>query len=65
MCTVEIRKVGVERTQRSQYVFDVHASKVSTELRVVLLHLWRVNVMTTCGFINIPLEDFHIDKTAP
>jgi hypothetical protein len=45
------------------YVFDVHMSKVSKELKVVLLHLWRVNVKTTRGFINIPLDDFHIDKT--
>jgi hypothetical protein len=32
---------------------------------VVLLHLWRVNVKTTRGFINISLDDFLIDKTAP
>ncbi len=40
-------------------------SKVSKELKVVLLHLWLVNVKTTRGFINIPLKDFHMDKTAP
>jgi hypothetical protein len=43
-------------------MFDVQTSKVSKELKVVLLHLWRVNVKTICGFINIPLDDFHIYK---
>jgi hypothetical protein len=43
-----------------EYVFDVHTSKVSKEMKVVLLHLWRVNVKTTPGFINIPLEDTKI-----
>jgi hypothetical protein len=46
----------------TEYVFDVHTSKVSKALKVVLFHLWRVNVKTTRGFINIPLEDFHIGK---
>jgi hypothetical protein len=31
-------------------------------MKVVLLHLWRVNVKTTRGFINITLDDFHIYK---
>ncbi len=48
-------KVGAERCE---------INKVSKELKLILLHLWRVNVKTTRGFINIPLEDFHID-TAP
>jgi hypothetical protein len=46
-------------------IFDPHTSKARYELKVVvLLHLWRVNVKTTGGFINIPLADFFIDKTA-
>ncbi len=44
---------------------DVHTNKASKTLKVVLLHLWRINVKTTRGFLNIPLEDFHVDKTAP
>jgi hypothetical protein len=55
-------KVGAERCE---YVFDAHTSKASKELKVVLLHFWRVNVKTTRGFVYISLEDFHIDKTAP
>jgi hypothetical protein len=43
-------------------IFDVHTSKASKELKVVLLHLWRVNVKTTRGFITIRLDDFHIYK---
>jgi hypothetical protein len=46
-------------------IFDLHTSKARYELKVVLLHLWRVNVKTIGGFINIPLADFFIDKTAP
>jgi hypothetical protein len=46
-------------------VFDLHISKAIYELKVVLLHLWRVNVKTIGGFIKIPLDDFFIDKTAP
>jgi hypothetical protein len=46
-------------------ILDVHTCKVSKELKVVLLHLWCVNVKTTRGFTNIPLEDFHVDKTSP
>ncbi len=49
--------------ERCEYIFDVHTSKASKILKVVLLHLWRINVKTTRGFINIPLEDFHMDKT--
>ncbi len=40
-------------------------SNASKRLKVVLLHLWRINVKMTGGFINIPVEDFHMDKTAP
>ncbi len=46
-------------------VFDLHTYKARYELKVVLLHLWRVNVKSNGGFINIPLADFFIDKTAP
>ncbi len=45
--------------------FDLHTSKARFELKAVLLHLWRVNVKTTCRFNNILLADFFIDKTAP
>ncbi len=49
----------------NMYIFDVHTCKASKRLNVVLLHLWRINVKTTHGFIKIQLKDFHIDKTAP
>jgi hypothetical protein len=35
------KKIGAERCECVVYV---HMSKASTELKVVLLHLWRVNV---------------------
>jgi hypothetical protein len=38
-------------------IFDIHTSKARYELKVVLLHLWRVNVKTIGGFINSPLSD--------
>ncbi len=44
------------------YVFDVYASKAS---KVVLLHLWHINIRTSGEFISIPVEDFHMVKTAP
>jgi hypothetical protein len=47
------------------YIFDLHTNKARYELKVVILHLWRVNVKTIGGFINIPLTDFFMDKTAP
>jgi hypothetical protein len=37
----------------------------SHQQKLVLLHLWRVNVKTIGGFINITFADFFIDKTAP
>jgi hypothetical protein len=49
------KKVGAARCES---VFDVHTSKASERLKVVLIHLWRINVKTTDGFINIPVEDF-------
>ncbi len=58
------KKVGDARCVY-EYVFDVRTSKASRRLKVVLLHLWRINVNTTGGFINIPVEDFHMVKTAP
>ena len=43
-------------------IFDLHTSKARYELKVVLLHHWRVNVKTIGGFINIPLADLsHIN----
>jgi hypothetical protein len=51
------------RAARCEYVIDVHTSKASTyskRLKLVLLHLWRINVKTTGGFINIPVEDFYM-----
>ncbi len=33
-------------------IFDLHTSKARYELK-----LWRVNVKTVAGFINIPLGD--------
>ncbi len=50
---------------RVKIIFDVHTLKASKELKVVLLHLWRVNVKTARGFVYISLGDFHMDKTAP
>jgi hypothetical protein len=44
-------KCGILRT------FDLHTTKARYELKVVLLHLWRVNVKTIPGYINIPLGD--------
>jgi hypothetical protein len=61
--TVEERK-KVE-AEKCEYVFDLHMSKVNKELKMLLLHLLHVNVKTTGGFINIPVEDFHVDKIAP
>jgi hypothetical protein len=46
-------------------ILEVHTSKASKELKVVLLRLWRENVKTTRRFIYISLEDFHMDKTLP
>ncbi len=50
---------------RCEYVFDVHTSNTSKRFKVVLLHLWRINVKTTGSFIIIPVEDFYMVKTAP
>jgi hypothetical protein len=44
-------------------IFDLHISKAKYELKVVLVHLWRVNVKTIRGFINILFDDFFVDKT--
>jgi hypothetical protein len=40
-------------------IFDLHSSKARYELpvKVVLLHLWHVNVKMIGGFISIPLAD--------
>jgi hypothetical protein len=47
-------------------IVDLHnTSKARYEQKRVLLHLWRVDVKTIGGFINISLADFFIDKTSP
>jgi hypothetical protein len=46
-------------------IFDLHTSKARYKLKIVLLHLWRVNVKAIPGFIHISLADFFIDKLAP
>ncbi len=46
-------------------IFDLHTSKARYELKVALLHHWRVNVKTIPGFIHITSADFFIDKLAP
>jgi hypothetical protein len=46
-------------------LFDLHTSKARYELKMVLIRLWSGNIKTIGGFINIPLADFFIDKTAP
>ncbi len=46
-------------------IIDLHTSKARYELKVVQLHLWRVNVKTIGGFITILLTNFFLDKTAP
>jgi hypothetical protein len=50
----ERKRIGAERCE---FVFDAHTSNASKELKVVLFHLWRVNVKATGGFIYILLED--------
>jgi hypothetical protein len=56
------KKLGAARYE---YVLDVYTSTASKRLKAVLLHLWRINVKTTGGYIYIPVEDFHMVKTAP
>jgi hypothetical protein len=50
-------------------IFDVYTSKASKTKRLNVvpgtLHLWRANVKTIPGIINISMEDFFIDKSAP
>jgi hypothetical protein len=45
------------------YIWSSHQQGYTVnELKVVLLHLWQVNVKTIGGFINIPLADLaHIN----
>jgi hypothetical protein len=47
--TIFLRCATPDAISRYPY-FDVRSSKVSKELKVVLLHLWRVNVKATRGF---------------
>ncbi len=56
-----MKEVGGRDVMR---IFDLHTSKARYQLKVVLLHLWRVNVKMIGEFINIPFADFFIDKTA-
>jgi hypothetical protein len=46
-------------------IFDLYISKARYELKVVLLHLWCVNVKAIPGFIHITFADFSVDKLAP
>ncbi len=46
-------------------IFDLNTSKARHELKVVLPHLYSVNVKTIPGLIHITLADFLIDKLAP
>jgi hypothetical protein len=39
-------------------IFDLHTSRARYELNVILIHIWRVNVKSTGGFIYTPLADF-------
>jgi hypothetical protein len=45
-----------------KYVFDAQRQR---QVKVVLFHLLRINVKATGELINIPVEDFHMVKTAP
>jgi hypothetical protein len=45
-------------------VLDLQTNKARFELKVVLLHLWRVHVQTIGGFTSIPLIDFFTVKIA-
>jgi hypothetical protein len=62
--TVVAREKG-RSCQGVKYVFDAHTSKASKRLKVVPLHLCRINIKTTGGLINIPVENLHMVKTAP
>ncbi len=53
------KKKMIERGISSK--FDPHTSKARYEL-IGTLHLWRINVKTTPGFIHIPLDDFFMDN---
>ncbi len=61
-------EVGSEVVWRIVADVRTSTSKVGSRLarlKVVLLHLWRVNVKTTGGFICISLGDFYTDKIVP
>ncbi len=42
------------------YCIDLHTSKARYELKLVLLHLWRVNVKTILGFTHIKSVDYSL-----
>jgi hypothetical protein len=46
-------------------IFDLHANTARYELKVVLLHLWRVNVKTNSGFETFHSLIYHIYKLEP
>ncbi len=48
----------VMRCNAYTYLIFTPAKLDMIELKVVLLHLWRVNVKTIGGFISTPLADF-------
>ncbi len=52
-------KEKVEAERCELYLMVIQVCK---ELKVALLHRWCVNVKTTRGFINIPLDYFHTYK---
>ncbi len=62
---IRVLKMKNRQLNCVKIIFDVHASKASKRLNVVLLHIWRVNVKTTPGSNNNSLEDFFINKTVP
>jgi hypothetical protein len=56
---------GSIQQSRVENVFDVHMSKASERLKVVLLYLWRTIVKPFGGFLSISSADFCINKVAP
>ncbi len=63
--TVVLRVEIKQRSLVRMYIINLHMSKASERLKVVLLYLWRVNVKTIGGFICIALGYFYTVKFAP
>ncbi len=59
-----LMKHGRIRSDELYYVYLIF-TPAKYEMKVVLLHLWRVDVKTVPGFIHSTLADFFIDKLAP